>query len=364
MRITHRSIIILILFAATDFCLTAQHSSTVPLFVGTYTGEGSEGIYRCLFDTVKGTLSEPALTAKVANPSYIAIASNRRTVWSVSELDQKFIISAFAVTDSAGLRPLNQVEGIGGLGCYISETEPSKSIAVACYGSGLVASFKLNADGSVAAPVSIDQHWGRVTHAHSILPDLWDKYIYSADLGIDKVLVYKIQDGKLSPYDEVCLPQGSGPRHLAFHPSGKWMAVASELKSTVSVLAKDTDGVFRRLKVTVSMLPATFKGKSAAADIHFSADGKFLYASNRGHNSIAIYKFDNDRGTVIPVGWAIKGINRPRNFIIAPGGKFLLVANQDGNDIVVFGRDTKTGLLKPLDRKVSVSHPVCLQFLH
>lgn len=341
-----------------------QTKTSIPLFVGTYTGEGSEGIYRCWLDTVNGKLSAPELATKLENPSYLAISSDNRFLWAVGEMNKTYCLSAFSIDDKAFLQPINSQSGEGSYSCYISELQPLKWLGAASYGSGLVTLYPLNTDGSIGPLATVDKHWGRMPHAHCILPDPNRQFIYSADLGIDKILIYKIEDGHLAPFGEISLPKGSGPRHIDFHPSGKWMALASELKSTVTVIARDTTRAFGKVAFQSRMLPVSFKGISWAADIHFSPDGRFLYASNRGHNSIVIYSFNNETGTLKTIGWATAGINRPRNFTIDPSGKFLLVANQDGNDVVVFRRNVQTGRLSPLSEKIAISHPVCLKFFN
>jgi 6-phosphogluconolactonase len=359
----------IILIALNFFCLISvlsfgQSKTAVPMFVGTYTNEGSEGIYRCWFDTINGKLSAPTLAIRLDNPSYLAISSDNRFLWAVGEMNNTYCLSSFSIDDKASLKAINQQVGEGSYSCYVSELQPLKWLGAASYGSGLVTLYPLNNDGSIGDLATVDKHWGKLPHAHCIVPDPNGKFIYSADLGIDKVLIYKIETGKLKPFGEILLPKGTGPRHIDFHPSGKWMSVVSELKSTVTIIARDTTQAFGQVVSQAKMLPATFQGISWAADIHFSPDGRFVYASNRGHNSITIFSFDNMKGEIKPVGWATEGINRPRNFTIDPSGKFLLVANQDGNDVVIFRRNAKTGLLSPINERVTISHPVCLKFFN
>jgi 6-phosphogluconolactonase len=320
---------------------SAQKNS-IPFFIGTYTGEGSKGVYRSHLDTITGKLSSPEIAATVENPSYLAVSGDNRTLWTVSETDKTYCLSAFSIDDAMNLKFINSQSGEGSYSCYISELVPGKWLGSASYGSGLVTFYPLNADGSIGTISTVDKHWGRVTRAHSIVPDPNGKYIYSADLGIDKILVYTIHEGHLVPYTEANLPKGLGPRHIDFDASGRWMAVANELASSVIMMRRDMDQAFTAVVSQTSMLPPDFKERSSAADIHFSPDGNFLYASNRGHNSIVVFAFDGATGTLTRLGWATQGINRPRNFAIDPTGKFLLVANQDGNDIVVFKRNKQT----------------------
>ncbi|MTK54229.1 lactonase family protein [Paludibacter sp.] len=353
----------LLLLCASFALVSAQKNNSLPFFIGTYTGEGSEGVYRCWLDTVSGKLSTPELAARVDNPSYLAVSADNRFLWTVGEMNKTYCLSAFSIDKSMSLNFINSQSGEGSYSCYIAELEAGKWLGAASYGSGLVTFYPLNSDGSIGALATVDKHWGKVTRAHCILPDPKEKYIYSADLGLDKILIYTVEDGKLSPFAEVNLPKGMGPRHIDFDASGKWMAVANELASKVTIIKRDSAQTFTNVVSHTTMLPSGFTTKTSAADIHFSPDGRFLYASNRGHNSIVVYAFDNTSGALKTLGWATQGINRPRNFVIDPTGKFLLVANQDGNDIVVFRRNQRTGMLSPVNEKVSVSHPVCIKFI-
>jgi 6-phosphogluconolactonase len=168
----------------------------------------------------------------------------------------------------------------------------------------------------------------------------------------------------LCPFGEIDLPKGVGPRHIDFSPNGEWMAVVNELKSRIIILTRDTTGAFGIITHNISSLPSIFKGVNAAADIHFSADGRFLYASNRGDNSIVVCSFDQKSGNVKPIQWIKNDINWPRNFTLDPTGNFVIVANQYGNNMVVFRRNLTTGLLTSIHEVVRLSHPVCLKFLH
>jgi 6-phosphogluconolactonase len=349
---------------ATVMSLSAQQSASIPFFIGTYTGEGSEGVYRCWMDTITGKLSTPEIAARLENPSYLAVSSDNQHLWTVGEMNRTYCLSAFSIDKTMNLKFINSQSGEGSYSCYISELVAGKWLGAASYGSGLVTFYPLNADGGIGSLSTVDKHWGRVTRAHCIVPDPNGKYVYSADLGLDKILVYTINEGKLVPYAETTLPKGVGPRHIDFDVSGRWMAVANERASSVLIIKRDTSQAFTLVVSQTKMLPPTFKQINSAADIHFSPDGRFLYASNRGHNSIVIYAFDCASGALKTLGWATQGINRPRNFAIDPTGKFLLVANQDGNNIIVFRRNQKTGMLIPLKETVTISHPVCLKFTH
>jgi 6-phosphogluconolactonase len=356
--------ILLILFVSCWAVGVSQNNARIPLFIGTYTGEGSNGIYRSWFDTQSGKLSTPQLEASLLNPSYLAISANNHYLWSVGEMDTTYCLTAFSIENQDSLKYINHQSGRGSYSCHISELQPMKWLGAASYGSGLVMLYPLNMNGAIGTLATVDQHWGKVPHAHCILADPKADFIYSADLGIDKVLIYKILNNRLCPWGEIDLPKGVGPRHIDFSPNGEWMAVVNELKSRIIILARDTTGAFGIIIHNISTLPSIFKGPNAAAGIHFSVDGRFLYASNRGDNSIVVCSFDQKSGDVKPIQWVKDDINWPRNFTLDPTGKFVIVANQYGNSIVVFRRNLNTGLLTSIHEVVRLSHPVCLKFLH
>ena len=355
--------VLLSLFASCS-SIVAQPKTHIPMFIGTYTGEGSNGIYRSWFDTQSGKLSTPRLAARLTNPSYLAISANNHYVWAVGEMDTTYCLTSFLIDDQDSLRYINHQSGKGSYSCHIAELQPMKWLGAASYGSGLVTLYPLESNGAIGSLATIDKHWGKVPHAHCILADPKADFIYSADLGLDKVLIYKIEQNQLRPFGEIDLPKGVGPRHIDFSPNGKWMAVVNELKSRIIVVKRDTTGAFGIIVHNISTLPSSFKGANGAAGIHFSADGRFLYATNRGDNSVVVCSFDEKSGNVKPIQWIRDDINWPRNFTLDPTGKFVIVANQYGNTMVVFRRNLTTGLLTSMHEVVHLSHPVCLKFLH
>jgi len=357
-------LVIIFLLGVPDLLVVAQNSSKVPFFIGTYTDKGSKGIYRSYLDLNTGHLSEAQLVATVANPSFLVVSGNNHYVWSISEMDSTYGITAFSIDENDSLHLINRQAGIGGLSCHLAELEPMKWLGTASYGDGLVTLYPLDADGSIGTIASVDHHWGKVPRAHCILPDPQGKFIYSADLGIDKILIYTINNHSLKPFGEIDLPKGVGPRHISFSPNGKWMAVINELKSRIIIIGRDTSGAFGIVKENISSLPQNFKGKNAAAEIEFSPDGRFLYASNRGDNSVVVCVFNEQTGAVRPIQWVHDHIQWPRNFTLDPTGNYLLVANQYGNSIVVFKRNLSSGLLSPTNSMIKLSEPVCLSFLH
>ena len=359
---------------------SAADSSTVAVFVGTYTGGDSKGIYRFDLDTTTGKASAPVLAAEVSSPSFLAIAPDRRFLYAVSEVDafqgkKTGGVTAFAIDPKTGaLAPLN-AESVGGAGpCHLVVDKAGKNVLVANYGGGSVAVLPIANDGKVKPLSSFVQHQGSSVdkgrqgqpHAHSINLDKNNRFAFVADLGLDKILVYKFDPkaGTIAantPPSAVLAP-GSGPRHFAFHPGGKYAYVINELNSTVTVFDYDSEkGILNEIQ-SLSSLPSNSKGTNYPAEIVVHPSGRFVYGSNRGHDSIAAFKVDAANGKLTPVGHQGTGIKNPRNFAIEPTGKFLLAANQDANTVVVFKINQETGNLDPTGETIKVSKPVCLRF--
>jgi 6-phosphogluconolactonase len=279
-------------------------------------------------------------------------------------------VSAFAVDQRTGnLTLLNQQPSNGASPCYISLDRNGKAALVANYVSGTVSLLPVGADGQLALPTATDQHEGQGPHknqtgphAHCIVTDPANAYAFSVDLGTDRVDGYRLDaaKGQLTRIPEpafVARP-GAGPRHLTFHPNGQRAYLINELNSTVTALAYDASaGRFSELQ-TVSALPADYVGDNSCADIHVSPDGRFLYASNRGHNSIAVFAIDATRGTLTPVQDVDTQGKTPRNFALDPSGRLLLVANQNSNNLVSYRVDAFSGLLTPTGQQATVPSPM------
>ena len=370
----------LFLMLATTLKADAAEGDKVWLYVGTYTGK-SKGIYRCEFDTKTGKIGTPELAAEAANASFLALSPNGKFLYCVNEIDnldgkKSGGVQAFALDPKTGkLTLLNQQPTQGGGSCHLIVDKAGKNVLVANYGGGSVCVIPIKEDGSLAEPSSFIQHKGTSVdparqegpHAHSVNLDANNHFAFVADLGLDKVLIYKFDPAKgtITPNDPpfVSLPPGSGPRHFAFHPNGKVAYVINEMKNTVTAMEYDAKtGMLMKLQ-TLTTLPADFKGNNSTAEVVVHPSGKFLYGSNRGHNSIASFKIDPKTGELTATGHQTEGIKTPRNFNIDPTGKFLVVANQDGASLVVFSIDPKTGELKPTGQTVEIANPVCVKFL-
>lgn len=352
------------------------------VFVGTYTGDGngSQGIYRIELDPKTGSLSEPKLAAKTPSPSFLAIDLEGNFLYAVGEMAEfqgkkTGSVCAFKLDARTGeLTPINRQSSGGSGPCHVFVDASGRAALAANYGSGSVASLPIGDDGALGEPASIIQHHGKGTdpkrqegpHAHSINLDRDNRFAIAADLGLDKLLIYRFdpEAATLTPNDppSVAIEPGSGPRHFAFHPDGRHAYVINELSSTVTAFSYDpAQGRLETIQ-TISSRPEGADGVNYPAEVQVHPSGRFLYGSNRGDDTIAIFSIGPD-GKLKAVGHEPTGGKNPRNFGIDPTGRFLLAANQDTNSIVVFRIDPETGQLEPTGSKVEVAKPVCVKFL-
>ncbi len=345
------------------------------VYIGTYTGPKSKGIYRYSFDSDLGILKQEQLAATISNPSFLAIHPTKPLLYSVNEggnfNGQKVgSISAFAIDADGGLRLLNQQASEGLWPCHLSLTPSADAVMAANYGSGTIAAFPIAADGQLLPAASRFQHEGKTgptakrqekAHAHSITPSPGGQFALAADLGLDKVIIYRIaSNGVLTRHSECATAAGEGPRHLDFHPNGKVVYVISELGNTMASYAWDESAGQLRAITALTTLPAGFTGQSACADVHVHPTGKFVYGSNRGHDSIVVYRTD-ESGDLILAGHQSTMGKHPRNFSLDPSGNYLIVANKDSDNLVVFRIDRGTGLLQHASTAEAPS-PVCVRF--
>ncbi|WP_310394981.1 lactonase family protein [Hymenobacter sp.] len=349
------------------------------VYVGTNVASEQENtIFLYRLSPATGALTRVSAQRGGANPTYLAMPAGRRFLYAVSET-QTFRgaagggVSAFAVDPRTGaLTALNQQPSAGASPCYVSLDRTGKAALVANYSAGNVSLLPVAADGQLAAPSATAQHTGSgphpnqtSPHAHCFIPDPANAYAFAVDLGTDQVVGYRLNPaaGQLTRQAEpafVARP-GAGPRHLVFHPNGKRAYLINELNSTVTALAYDAAaGRFRELQ-TVSTLPAGYAGPNSCADIHVAPNGLFLYASNRGHNSIAVFAIDSGSGVLLPVQDVDTQGQTPRNFSLDPSGQVLLVANQNSNNLVSFRVDPQSGQLTPTGQTAEVPAPMFVQ---
>jgi 6-phosphogluconolactonase len=356
--------------------LQTLNAQVYDVYFGTYTRKSSSlGIYHAQFDSKTGKLSNPELAVKASNPSFLAIHPSGKYLYAVTE-GKPGKISAFAIDpESKKLKLLNQTSSGGQGPCHVSLSQNGKTLLAANYGSGSVTSIPVNADGSLKEPASVIQHKGssinrrrqQGPHAHSINLSPGQCFAYAADLGTDRVMIYRLnpETGKLTANNPpgFALKPGAGPRHTAFSPDGKFIYVINELDSTLLVLAYNPkNGALSEIQ-SISTLPEDFKGTNYPAELRVHPNGQFIYGSNRGHDSIVSYKIAPDGGKLTLSGFQQESIKNPRHFNIDPSGKFCLVANQDSDSVAVFAIDPKSGILKSPRQTVAIGKPVCIKFL-
>lgn len=351
------------------------------VFVGAYTeheGSHSKGMYVYRMNLSSGELTFQSEAKGVLNPSYLALHPQKSFLYAVNEV-QSFgnqegggVTSLSVNTVSGELNLLNAYSSQGKDPCYISVEQTGRFALVANYSSGSVAMFPIQPVGHLGSATDVVQHAGssihpeRQTgpHAHCILPDPSNRFAIAIDLGLDKLLVYEmdLERGNLHKRAEVDVAAGAGPRHLTFHPSGEYAYLVNELNSTLIGYRYHSEaGSFAELQ-SVSALPDNFTGENLCADIHVSPDGRHLYASNRGHDSIVCYFIDADTGRLTYRNHTATGGREPRNFVIDPTGTFLLAANQKSHTVVTFKIDRDSGKLSKTGYEVEISMPVCLKF--
>jgi 6-phosphogluconolactonase len=349
------------------------------VYIGTYTRTGSKGIYVYRLDPASGALAFVSAT-QVENPSFLAFHPQHTFLYAVSEGHFEGKpgggVSALALDPKTGaLTLLNQMPSHGTSPCHLSVDQTGQFVYVANYGNGTLAAFSIQRDGSLGPETDFVQHVGssinpqrqKGPHAHSINLDKANRFAFVPDLGMDKVMIYKLDlaQGKLIPNDPPFAPVhgGAGPRHMAFHPNNRYVYVINEVDSTMTVYTYDeARGALSEIQ-SLSTLPADFKGGSWCADVHVAASGKFVYGSNRGHDSIVIFGVDPATGKLTTLGYEPTQGKFPRNFGLAPSGDLLLAANQDGNNVVSFRVDQQTGKLTPTGHVIEVPMPVCVKFL-
>jgi len=379
----------LLLFASLMICvvLAPRPAAQTPAkeyfaYVGTYTRDQSKGVYAYRFEPSTGKITPMGLAVETPNPSFLAVHPNGRFLYAANEHEpgdgpgKNNNVSAFAIDTKTGkLTFLNKVSSRGEGPCHLFVDKTGKTLVVANYNSGSVAAFPIQADGRLGEATSFQQHHGSSVdrarqmgpHAHFIQPSPDNRFALTADLGLDQVLVYRLDPAKstLTPNDPpfAKVEPGSGPRHLAFHPTTKWVYVNGEMKSNVTVFTYDAaKGALQPIQ-TVSTLPAGFTGTSSTAEIQVDRGGRFLYVSNRGHDSIAVFSIDPSTGKLTPVDHTSTMGKTPRHFTLDPSGSYLFASNQNSSSIAVFRVNASTGRLTPGQTLTDVAEPVCMVFV-
>ncbi len=346
------------------------------VYIGTYTeppqGQ-AEGVYVCRLDPVSGALTIQQTAPGVANPSYLALVPDGRRLYAVCEVDDGQVTAFSCDTATGHLSLLNHQSSHGAAPCHVSVSQGH--VLVANYGSGSVAALPIQTDGSLGVATSVIQHDGSSAHprqegphAHMILSDPAGQRVLAVDLGLDRIFAYRLDtaSGQLTANDPASAyesPQpGAGPRQIAFGPDGSHAFVLNELDSTLTMCAYEPErGVLRPLE-TVSTLPEGFVGENTCAHVAVAPSGRFVYASNRGHDSIVIFAHDATNGRLTVVGHEPTGGKTPRAFALDATGAWLLAANQDSDSILSFSVDESTGMLKPSGAVAEIPAPVCVVF--
>lgn len=349
--------------------------STYDLIIGTYTKGESKGMYVYRFYVETGKLAYLNQIEDVSNPSYLTVSANNKFVYAVNENSPNGSVSAFKFDAGTGKLELINSQQTGGSPAHVCIDKDQKNVFVSNYGSGSLVVVPINKDGSLGAPTQTIQSEGKsvntarqaTPHVHSATLSPDEKHLFVADLGTDKINIYRYRDSKvpaLTPEAPafVSAKAGSGPRHMDFSPDGKFLYVVQELVAAVTVYS--VDGAKLTEIQTIPMVDESFKGKVGAADIHVSPNGKFLYASNRGEgDEIVTYE-------ISPVSGQLRFIDRfrtlgktPRNFIIDPTGKFLIAGNQNSNTVNVFALDQKSGRISPTRNSINIDMPACLKLV-
>ena len=345
------------------------------LYVGTYTDDGkSEGIYLVRIDKRSGQLRIVRPVNAGPNPSFLTIHPNGHTLYAVNE-GEKGAVTVFGIAGDGMLAPyaFGSQPSQGAGPCYVSVDRFGRMVLVANYDSGSIAMLPIQSDGELSPATSVIKHTGsgpnlerqKEPHAHCIVADPSNQFVLAADLGADRVFVYRLDlDSSLLKHveggDGVMRP-GAGPRHIAFHPTLPLVYVANELDSTVATLRFDsTRGALSPID-THSTVPAGWRGENFPADIHVAPSGRTLYVSNRGHNSVAVFAMATDGALAISQHVSTQG-DWPRNFSLDPTGRWLLVANQRSNSVIVFSRDQESGRLTPTQQRIDLPSPVCIRF--
>ncbi len=363
-RICYFVLLTSVLFACGDNQTTNESTPTLKLLIGTYTDGESEGVYETTFDSISGKLGIPKLLFQTQNPSYLTYSEKGEKIWVVNELDSGKL-TLFQNADT-GYEQVTSVYVGGSAPCYVDILE--KDIVTANYSSGNLSFLRLE-EGELALRQTYSNigvtgsNKERQESAHAHFAKFYNGNVYASDLGIDEVLRFDRKGAGFNSGKTILnLDPGDGPRHLEFHPNNNWVFIINELSNTIISTNQDPETGILTIIDRKSTLPEGFSGESYCADLHISPDGKFLYGSNRGHNSIMVFRINQD-GTITNVDFTSVEGDWPRNFTISPYGKWVLVANQLSNDITVFRRNTEDGTLIYTGQKVKVGSPTCLRFV-
>ncbi|WP_342540289.1 lactonase family protein [Heyndrickxia sp. FSL K6-6286] len=339
-------------------------------FIGTYTKGESEGIYTFSLDTEEARIQGVKLAASLDNPTYVTVSQDKQYLYSVVKEGEQGGAASFSIKNSGELEELNRELSPGASPCHISVDSKNKTVVTANYHRGIVEAYLTTSNGSLEPVSSIIQHEGsgpdkerqEKPHVHyaGFTPD--EKYVAVVDLGIDQLITYEVVNGQLKLANKLSLKPGCGPRHLTFHPNGDYAYLMTEMSSEVVALQyNNMDGSFQIIQY-ISTLPSDFTENSQGSAIHISSDGHFVYAANRGHDSIAVYGVNQETGELTFIEHTLTEGNWPRDFVLDPTENYLIASNQNSSNLVLFKRDSVSGKLTLLQSDIKVPDPVCVKF--
>lgn len=367
-------------------CLLCLSSSVAAqqfrIFIGTYTNDGSisQGIYTALFDASTGKLTEPMLAAEAVNPAFLAIHPSGKLIFVVNEVSEgggrgNATVSAFRVGEAGQLALINQQPSHGGAPCHCNVDATGRFLLVANYMGGNVVVYPIGDDGALGGATANVQHSGSSIdksrqdgpHAHSVNLSSDNRFAYVADLGIDQIRIYRFDAdaGTLAPNspESVAVTPGGGPRHFAIHPSGRYAYTNNELTSVVTVFQRNPETGGLTSIQELSTLPADSSARRSTAECLVHPSGRFVYVSNRGHESIAVFEVNEDSGMLKVVEVTQTGGKEPRNFVIEPTGRWLLAENQNSDTVIVFSINQDTGAIRQTANQIRVGRPVCIRMI-
>jgi 6-phosphogluconolactonase len=341
-------------------------------YFGTYTKGESKGIYSFTLDTARGRITDVKAAASLENPTYLTISNDNRYLYAVAKEGSSGGVAGYTLSEAGDLTVINTQLTEGASPCHVSIDKENSLLLSANYHKGSADSYCINPEnGEIQAVLSSIYHEGSGpddrqekahTHYAGFTPD--EKYVAVIDLGIDQLITYSLDNGRLIEKSILNIAPGSGPRHLTFHPGGEYAYLMTEFSSEVLVLKYNPeDGSFRQLQA-ISTLPDDFSENNQGSAIHISSDGKFVYAANRGHDSIAVFQVSADSFELIFVEHTSTEGNWPRDFVLDPSEQFLIASNQNSSNVVLYSRDKESGRLTLLQSDISVPDPVCVKFLN
>ena len=372
----------LFFLAVLAFATVVARAEKHRVYIGTYTNGDSisKGVYACEFDSETGKLTEPKLAAELINPSFLAVHPSGQFLYAVNEVSEgpgrgNGAVTALKINADGTLTKMNHQASEGGAPCHCNVDATGTNLLIANYGGGNVAVYPIDKDGSLK-PVSCNiQHEGSSIdkgrqegpHAHSINVSSDNRFVYAADLGIDRIMIYNLdaEQHMLTPAKQPAafVTPGGGPRHFSIHPSGKFAYTNNEMTMVVTGFSRNPeDGSLHAIQ-EISTIPGGFEGRKSTAECLVHPSGQFLYVSNRGHETITAYTIDQESGLLTYVENEPTGGKEPRNFFIDPSGKWLLAENQNSDSVYVFAIDQKTGELAPTGDSIVVGRPVCIRMV-